>query len=106
MRPATTRSRSPPRSGVARSITRYCIGFVSGTRHLREKLLYQRARLALVPGALAEHVVAHAPARIDEERHGEPAHFPVLRDLVLRVEQDGHADSGAREVLVDLVGKL
>src|SRR5689334_22395719 len=106
MSAATTRSRSPPRAGPVRSTMRYCTGFVSGTRHLGEELLHELARLTLVPFALAEHVVAHPPLRVDQERHGKAAHLPPLRHFVLRIEEHGQLHARAREVLVDLVGKL
>src|SRR6185312_10267020 len=106
MSAATTRSRSSPRPGPVRSTMRYWTVLVSGTRHLGEELFHELARLALVPRALAEHVVADAAARIDEEAHGKAAHFPLLRHLVLGVQQHRQLDAGAREVLVDPVGEL
>src|ERR1700694_335310 len=82
-----TRSRSPARSPVERSMMRYCIGLVSGTRNLREKLFDQRERRAFVPGALAEHPIAYAPFRIHHEGHRQAAHLPILGYFLLRIEQ-------------------
>src|SRR5690242_11528907 len=92
MSAATTRSRSPPRPGPVRSTMRYCTGLVSGMRRLGEELFHELARLALVPGALAEHVVAHSPARIHEEGHRKAADLPFLRDLVLGIQDDRKLD--------------
>src|SRR6185503_6669016 len=106
MSAATTRSRSSPRSGAVRSTMRYCTGLESGMGRLGEELLHQPARLALVPGTLAEHVVAHAPVGIDEEGHRQAAHLPLLRHFILRVEEHRQLDARAREELVDLIGEL
>src|SRR5258708_12484172 len=85
---------------------RYCMGLVSGMRILSEQPLDKRQRLALVPGALAEHPVAHTPLRIDHERHRQASDLPVLRDFHVPVEQHRRPELLALQALRDLLPPL
>src|SRR5436190_14048940 len=105
-RSSITRSRSPAPSPDERSTMRYCMGFVSGTRRLSEKLLHQLQRFTLAPVALAEDPVAHAALGIHHERHRQPSDFPALRGFLLRIEQHRQRHLFALEVFRDLLRKF
>src|SRR6476659_6164981 len=106
MSAAITRSRSPAESSARRSTSRYCSDLASGTGLLREELVDRREGLRVVPLALAEHLVAHAPARIDDEGHRQPADLPAPRGLLVAVHHHRQLHELALEEGADALGLL
>src|ERR1700741_3020942 len=84
--PATTSARSVPPAIDERSTMRYCTVLESGMRAFGHQALDQAAHARVAPIAPAEDRIAHAPLRVDDERHRQAADVPAARDLLLRVE--------------------
>src|SRR5262245_46320889 len=88
MSAAITRARSSPLSASARLTMRYCTGLLSGTGRLAHELAHGGKRFALAPVHLAEGGIAHAPRRIHEERHRQPARAPGGGGFLPGIEHD------------------
>src|SRR4051794_26118684 len=102
----TTASRSPARFAGERSMIRYCIGLPSGTRRLAEEVLDQFYGVLVRPITLAVNRVANAALRVDHEGHRQAAHLPILRRILLRIEEDRQREALALDEGRDLVAEF